>query len=558
MIAFAQTCASIARTSGKLDKIALVAGYLAGLGDADLAAAARYFSGNPFAQREERTLAIGGRTLVCAAKAVWGIDDAALAAGYAATGDLGAALGPLLRPAADLGLFREPLTPASLKTVLDEIADASGKNAGRKRQFLAERILGACTDAIEATYVTKIMTGDLRIGLREGLVVDAIAAAFGRDLMRVRRAASAAGDVGEVAVAAKHDTLDAVSLTYHSPLSFMLASPIAFGSEYKDLRSGTWLVEDKYDGVRIQAHVTPERIALFSRTLNDVAPAFPEITAALRHVSGSCIIDGEIVAQRDGRILPFRYLQARLQRKSVAAELLEDVPVSFIVFDVLARGDEVLLDRELVERRGLLAELAADLHEPVSAAPWTALQSGTLPDLVNVRFETARNAGNEGLIFKRTDSPYAAGRRGKWWLKLKRELSTLDVVVVAVEWGHGKRARVLSDYTFAVRGPGGVLRTIGKAYSGLTDAEIAELTPRFLEHQTGRAGHALKVEPQVVLEIAFDIIAPSTLHASGFALRFPRIVRLRPDKLPAEIDTLERVNEIYREMLAREGVGDAT
>ncbi len=557
MIAFAQTAASIARTPAKLEKIALVAAYLQTLDDADLAAATRFFSGNPFAQREERSLAIGGRTIVAAAKTAWGIDDAALGAGYRATGDLGAALGPLVASPADLGLFRDTLHPGSLKLLLDEIADASGKAAGRKRQILCERILGTCTDPLEATYLIKIMTGDLRIGLREGLVVDAVAAAFAREPVAVRRAASAAGDIGTVAVAARHDTLAEVSLNYHSPLAFMLASPIAYGSDYKELAAGTWLVEDKYDGVRIQAHVTGERVSLFSRTLNDVAAAFPEVVDALAAIATACIFDGEIIAQRDGHVLPFRYLQARLQRKAVSAELRAEVPVRFIVFDLLAQADDILLDRPLVERRGLLAELLDRDYEPVTPAPWTALQSGAPSDVVAQRFTEARSAGNEGLIFKRTDAPYAPGRRGKWWLKLKRELSTLDVVVVAVEWGHGKRAHVLSDYTFAVRGSGGTLLTIGKAYSGLTDLEIAELTPWFVAHEIGRRGHALAVEPAIVLEIAFDIIAPSTLHESGFALRFPRIVRLRPDKLPADIDNLARVQEIYRDMLAREGVAAA-
>jgi DNA ligase-1 len=554
MIAFARTAHAIGAVPGKLEKIALMADYLRTLADDDLAAATRFFTGNPFAQREERRLAVGGRTIAAAARNAWGISDAELSAGYRATGDLGAALGPLVRPTADLGLFRETLTPARLKTLLDEIADARGKSAGRKRQVLCERILGACTDSTEAIYVIKIMTGDLRIGLREGLVIDAIALSFERDPNAVRRAASSAGDVGAVALAAKHDVLADVALAYHAPLAFMLASPIAYGSAYKDLAGGGWLVEDKYDGVRIQAHVTPERISLFSRTLNDVGGAFPEIVTALRALAAPCMLDGEIVAQREGRVLPFRYLQARLQRKVVAAELLDDVPVRFIVFDLLARGDDVLIDSALVDRRKQLAEVLADARGPVAVAPWTALPSGSSPETIHERFETSRSAGHEGLIFKRTDAPYAPGRRGKWWLKLKRELSTLDCVVVAVEWGHGKRAQVLSDYTFAVRGPGGGLMTIGKAYSGLTDAEIAQLTSWFLAHSTGKRGHALAVEPQMVLEIAFDIIQPSTLHESGFALRFPRIVRLRPDKRPDDIDTLERVKEIYREMLEREGV----
>jgi DNA ligase-1 len=179
---------------------------------------------------------------------------------------------------------------------------------------------------------------------------------------------------------------------------------------------------------------------------------------------------------------------------------------------------------------------------------------------VNERFDAARARRNEGLMLKRARAPYLPGRRGKWWLKLKRELSTLDVVVVAVEWGHGKRSAALSDYTFAVRGKRDALLTIGKAYSGLTDSEIAALTPWFLDHrlpldrQRAKArSHELPVEPKIVLEVAFDIVAESDLHESGFSLRFPRIVRIRDDKSPAEIDTIERVVEIYREMLTREG-----
>jgi DNA ligase-1 len=563
VIAFARTCAAIAATASKLEKIALVAAYLRELDDADLRPAARFFTGNPFAHADERSLGLGGRTLVAAATAAWGVDRDALREAYRASGDLGAALGPFVRPSADLGLFRETLTPARLSALLGEIAAASGKNAQKRRAFLCERILGACSDPLEATYVIKIVAGELRIGLREGLIGDAVASAFGADTVDVRRAASAAGDIGAVALAAKHGTLDEIEIAYHAPIAFMLATPIAYGSDYKDLAAGPWLVEDKYDGIRIQAHVTPERVSLFSRTLNDVAASYPEIVAALRTLPGSLALDGEIVAERDGRVLPFRALQARLQRKDVSAELLAEVPVRYIVFDALARDDRFLLDEPLATRRAVLAEALRAPQPQLELAPWSTLETGALPETVHERFAASRERGNEGLIFKRSDAPYAPGKRGKWWLKLKRELSTLDCVVVGVEWGHGRRSQVLSDYTFAVRGPDGLV-PIGKAFSGLTDVEIAEQTVWFLAHRVpepsaSRAYSQLRlgrneivVEPELVVEIAFDIIQQSELHASGFSLRFPRIVRLRPDKPASEADTLERVNEIYAEMLARE------
>ena len=565
MIAFARTCAAIAATASKLEKIALVAEYLRARDDADLAPAARFFTGNPFPQAQERSLAVGGRTIVDAAASVWSVDDAALGVAYRATGDLGAALGPFVRPSHDLGLFRETLTPARLYALLAEIADASGKNAQKRRRILCERIFSACTDPLEATYVIKIMTGELRIGLREGLVVDAVAQAFARDSHAVRRAASAAGDLGAVALAAKRDTLDEVAIAYHAPVAFMLATPVAYGSEYKDLAAATWLVEDKYDGIRAQAHVTPQHVSLFSRTLNDVAASYPEVVEALRALPGSFALDGELIAVRDGRVLPFRFLQARLQRKEVAPELLREVPVRYAVFDALARDDEFLLDVPLAERRARLAELLAGAGDALMLAPWTALEAGAGADAVHERFEASRADGHEGLVFKRTDSPYTPGRRGKAWLKLKRELATLDCVVVAVERGHGRRVNVLSDYTFAVR-DGDALAVIGKAYSGLTDAEIAEMTEWFEAHRLPAAAaraayerldlkrHEILVEPSILVEIAFDIIQRSKLHASGYALRFPRIVRLRPDKAPADADTLEHVGEIYAEMLTREGV----
>ncbi len=537
VIVFGRTCAAIAATPSKLDKIALVAAYLRTLDDGDLAPAARYFTGNPFPQAQERSLAVGWRTLVAAAATTWNVDDAALAVAYRATGDLGAALGPFVRPSHDLGLFRDSLTPAGLYALLIEMADTSGKNAQKRRRILCERIFSACTDPLEATYVIKIMTGELRIGLREGLVVDAVAQAFARDPRAVRRAASAAGDLGAVALAAMHDTLDQVAIAYHAPVAFMLATPIAYGTEYQELSAATWLVEDKYDGIRAQAHVTPNRVSLFSRTLNDVAAAYPEVVGALRALPGSFALDGELVAVRDGRVLPFRFLQARLQRKEVAPELLREIPVRYVVFDALALGEEFLLDVPLEERRGKLAELLAGAGEALVPAPWTALEAGAGSEVVHERFEASRARGNEGLVFKRSDTLYTPGRRGKAWLKLKRELATLDCVVVAVERGHGRRVDVLSDYTFAVR-DGDELAVIGKAYSGLTDVEIAEMTAWFEAHRlppgAARAAYErldlkrgeILVEPAIVVEIAFDIIQRSELHAGGYSLRFPRIVRL--------------------------------
>lgn len=558
MEAFARVSEAVAARSAKLEKIALIAEYLRELDGSDLVAAARFFTGNAFAARDDRRLSVGGRTIVAAARRVWDFDDAQLGAAYRDSGDLGAAIGRLVRPPRDATLFIDRLTPASLDGFFGEIADAGGKNANKRREAVLERIFRACSDSLVAKYVVKIVTSELRIGLREGLVLDSIARAFDADPAAVRRALMAAGDVGEVALAAKQGTLDDLRVLYGSPIGFMLASPIAYGEAYKELAGASWLLEDKYDGIRAQAHVHDGTVRLFSRRLNDVTASYPDIASALRRVDRNVILDGEIVAMRDGRVLPFRELQARLQRKSVDDELLSGVPLAYVVFDLLALDDDLLVDEPLVRRRERLVDVLVS-GNTLRLAPFDAVEEIVALD-VNERFESARKRGNEGLMIKRADSPYAPGRRGKWWLKLKRELTTLDVVVIAVEWGHGKRANVLSDYTFAVRGNDGRPAAIGKAYSGLTDAEIAELTRWFLAHrlpdnrrrEKARA-YEIPVDPLIVLEVAFDVVQKSDLHESGFALRFPRIVRIRDDKPPEEIDTLDRVREIYAEMLVREG-----
>ncbi len=556
MIEFATACDAIAANAAKSAKTKRLGHYLSSLSGRNLLAAVRFLSGSPLAAHDARTIAIGGRTILAAARKLWGPTDEELSVAYRDTGDLGEALARVVRPTVDLGLFEETLTPASFLEMLEELASARGTSQGKRREAVAVRALRAAHSPREVAYVAKILTGELRIGLREGLVLDAIAEAFDADPALVRRAAMAAGDIGAVAVAARERTLEAIEIRYGAPIGFMLATPIVFGSSYRELAAGTWLVEDKYDGIRAQAHVRGDEVRLFSRTFSEISRAFPEVVAALRNGARDAIFDGEIVAMRDGAVLPFRYLQPRLQRVDPPLELQAEVPVRFIAFDVLAAGDRFLLDEPLVERR---VQIATHLtpQNALEIAPWRTLEPGASPEAIADLFDAARERGNEGLMLKRTDAPYVPGRRGKWWLKLKRELTTLDVVVIAVEWGHGKRRAMLSDYTFAVRRSASDPEplAIGKAYSGLTDAEIVEMTAWFQAHSTGMYGRrAFAVEPSIVIEVAFDVVQQSTLHPSGFSLRFPRIARLRPDKLPTEIDTLADVEAVYRAMLERERV----
>jgi DNA ligase 1 len=305
------------------------------------------------------------------------------------------------------------------------------------------------------------------------------------------------------------------------------------------------------------------KIKIYSRTLDEISESFPELHASLAGIADEVILDGEILAWRDGEALAFSSLQKRLGRKRVTDKMMEEIPVAYVAFDVLALNGSLVIDEPLSRRREMLEQVFARMGAPVFLVSGQAGLFGETSSDEELRvvlapmvkadsaahleelFEAAQARGNEGLMVKDPASSYTPGRRGQSWLKIKRELATLDVVVTAVEPGHGKRASVLSDYTFAVR-DGERLVNVGKAFTGLTDVEIALMTRRFRDMVTFDHGFVLEVRPEVVIEVAFNAVMKSDRHESGFALRFPRIVRLRPDKPVDEIDGLTRVEEIYR------------
>ena len=354
-------------------------------------------------------------------------------------------------------------------------------------------------------------------------------------------------DAGETLRLAAAGRLGEARLRLLQPVGFMLASPVESAAEMIEAFPGGALVEDKYDGIRAQAHKSGEKVKLFSRTMDEIVE-FHELPPALAALPGDFLMDGEVVGWRHGRPIPFTELQQRLGRKEPDLWLPLEIPVCFFAFDLLYADGVALFDEPLVERRRRLeALLAGRESDLVKLAPARVL--GSAGDIERA-FEEALDRGNEGIMAKAPGSPYTPGRRGRLWLKRKQPLATLDVVVTAVEYGHGKRHGVLSDYTFAVR-DGQRLVNIGKAYSGLTDEEILRYTEYFLAHTVEDQGFRRIVEPSVVLEVAFNNIQRSDRHESGYALRFPRILRLRPDKPVEEIDTLERVREIFKKQGGR-------
>ncbi len=527
---------AVRATTKKLVKMDVLATYLAGLGEGDLAVAARLFAGRPFARADERVLSLGWSALVEAVldRARRSSDD--LRASYQRHADLGDVAAELL---AGTARDDEPLALKDIAAAFASIASAKGSAAKRS---LLRQILGR-TDAAEARYVVKLMTGEPRIGLREGLLEDAVARAFGAKREAVARAHMLSGDIGEVAQRARSGTLADAVLVPFTPVGMMLATPVLQLEEVAKRFSPPYVIEDKYDGVRAQVHKSGDRVELYSRTFDRVTDRFPELLEGLRSIPGAFILDAEVLSFANGRAIPFVRFQRRLGRKEVAAALRAELPATLVAFDILERDGRALLDAPLSERHDILRSLP--LREPIVFARQRLVDhSGdALTAALDAEFTAARERGNEGLMVKDPRSPYRPGRRGMEWLKVKRALRTLDVVVTAVEWGHGKRHGVLSDYTFAVR-DGDRLLEVGKAYSGLTDAEIAERTEHFLANTVTDHGRLRMVEPDTVIEVAFDSVQRSTRHPSGYALRFPRIVRLRHDKPVADIDTLRTVREI--------------
>ncbi len=570
---FAQTCEQIASTSKKLEKTAIVADYLKSRTAEEAAVSAVFLSGRAFPVWEETTLQVGGALLWRTIEELSGKNESDLTAAYRRHGDLGAVAAEVLPARPEQGL-----TLLEICDAFRQIAAARGPAA---KVALLRTFLTRATP-LEAKYLVKIMTGDLRIGLKESLVEEAIAKAHGATLAEVQRANMLLGDIGETLRLAARGQLHEARMRLFHPLGFMLASPAASAEEALGYFPNA-VVEDKYDGIRAQAHCSGSEVRLFSRTRDEITESFPELPEALAGLAQAAILDGEIVAwsypaesNRTGRALPFSALQQRLGRKKVSADMMRRVPVAYLVFDVLYGGGELLIDRPLRGRARILDELLAAKRTMHQGGTETRRRSGTHPAVqekltfgtetkgelagaaiirapvfhapspadLEALFAAAQERGNEGLMIKDPESVYTPGKRGKSWLKMKRELATLDVVVTAVEYGHGKRIGVLSDYTFAVR-DGARLVNIGKAYSGLTDAEIAEMTQWFLEHTVADEGFRREVEPKIVLEVAFNNIMRSDRHNSGYALRFPRIVRLRRDKPAEEADTIERVREIY-------------
>lgn len=555
MADFGDLCRLVGETSSTVAKAEFVAAYLRSLtSDDDLSLAAVWLTGEALPRKSgRRTLHVGPATIKRALLSLPGVREERYREISLAQQDSARTARLVLQ---ESQLKPEALDLPALATFFKCIMTASGSI--ERIQLLAGRL--ATLHPVEGETVVKLLTGDLRIGLMGGLLENAIATAFQAPIADVRHAHMLTGDIGETARLARHGNLSAAALRPLVPVKSMLASPLERDEaddrplfEKLPFLPPFWL-EPKYDGIRAQLHKLGDQVSLFSRDLRPLDEEFPELITAAGKLKGDFILDGELIAFAEGRKLGFSDLQKRLGRRLITASDLfltdesheSSIPLRFIAFDLLWHTGENLLSHTLVERRSRLESLAlTPPFEPI------AIHLADGSTAISTAFKQALQAGHEGLILKDAQSFYTPGKRGKSWIKLKGVMPTLDCVVVIAEQGHGKRSDLLSDYTFAVRDDQtGQLRVIGKAYSGLTDDEIEVLTEHFTRHTLKKDRRKHHVEPNLVLEIAFDAIRRSPRHDSGLALRFPRIKAIRRDKSLDEIDTIHSAEALLTRVRA--------
>jgi len=541
-------------------KVNNLSDYLCSLNDdheESLPIAVLFFSNRIFPQGSKFVMNIGFSTIIKVLSEIATLDSNQIQKIYLQHGDIGAISEYAVSKKNVVSLFQQqPLTLSSIYERLKEIADTIGSGSSKDKKNILKGLL-IDSSPLEAKYLIKIINGELRIGLTEGLVEIAISKAFRQDLRHVRDVMLISGDISKVVLLAKRNLLHTTLIKPLTPISYMLADVMFSSEEIINYYKKPLICEFKYDGIRAQMHKSGQQIRLFSRNLSDITNAFPELADAAMNVKllsstslldiEDFILDGEVMAFQNGKPLHFQELQKRLHKKNLTEQIMAETPLVYVVFDIMYFNGESLIKKSIKERKEILSNMS--FKEPIINSTYKLVNSEQ--DIIAM-FEKSKDIGHEGLVLKDPDSNYHPGKRGRYWVKLKKELDTIDAVIVIAEYGHGKRAGILSDYTFAVRDDDNNnnnsvnnLRTIGKAYSGLTDDEIHQMTKRLKSIMIKDEGIRIIVKPEIVLEVAFDSIQKSNRHDSGFALRFPRIKNIREDKSVSDIDSLQKVKQIY-------------
>jgi DNA ligase 1 len=572
---FVETCEKIRSTTKKNEKIDIISNYITNLDETSLSIAVLFLSGRAFPIGSTRTLNIGFSTIMESLSEIAMLDIKDIQNIHLKHGDIGAMAEYAVSKKHIISLFdqQEKISLSYVYHQFKKIANISGSGSNKNKKNILKGLLIACSP-LESKYLIKIITGEMRIGSVEGLMEIALSGAFDRELQYIREAMLISGDISQVAVLAKKNILHNAIMRPFVPVSFMLADVMFSAEEIINYYNKPLICEYKYDGIRLQMHKFDNKVRLFSRNLVDITYAFPELVKAanestiettdttIHNQVVDFILDGELIAFKNDRPLHFQELQKRLRRKNVTDDITTEIPIYYIVYDIMYFKDNQVLKKSLLDRKNILSTVS--FKKPIINSSYKI--SDSIEQVIEL-FNESKDIGHEGLVIKDPLSQYHPGKRGRYWMKLKKELDTIDAVIVIAEYGHGKRAGVLSDYTFAVIDEkdddddnhylnlndndnnyleNSRLKTIGKAYSGLTDKEIDEMTERLREIIVEDNGNRILVKPEIVLEVAFDTIQKSDRHNSGFALRFPRIKNIRTDKSLKDIDTLEKVKQIYK------------
>ena len=546
-----ELCERLEKTTKRNLMIEAVADFLRGLDENEIEPATSMILGRAFPKYDPRTLDVSWATLSNVIRRLSGIDWRDFYSAFRSTGDVGAATKIVFErrsPGRQSTLIERPLTILEVRRMFEHIAESKGQGSRDRKERLIETLLSRASP-LEAKYLVKIIIGEMRTGFQEGLMEAAVSRAFSIPLKDVQLASMLTGDVGEVAYLCKKYGRDGIlnlGFRVFRPIKPMLAQMATDLREVFEEHGGRTALEYKLDGARIQIHVSNGDVKIYSRRLTDVTRSLPEVVSLIRSEvrAREAILEGEVIAVgEDGKPMPFQHLMRRFKRIHSVDEAVEEIPVELYLFDLLYVDGESLIKTPYVERRRRLGEVAGSI-------PLTKQMVASSMEEAESFLRAAVSEGHEGLMAKRLDSPYTPGIRGKHWFKIKEVLEPLDLVIVAAEYGYGRRHNWLSDYYLAAR-DGEKFTVIGKTFKGLTDDEIAEMTERLKKIAIREEGSMVIVQPKIVVEVAYNEIQMSPKYESGMALRFARITRIRDDKSPEEADTIETVRKIYESQFRR-------
>jgi DNA ligase-1 len=551
---FAELCQKVEGVSSTLEKIDIVAAFLAELEEPELAIASNFVMGTVFPPGSDLVMGVGPSILYEALIRACGCPMSQVSEMLRATGDPGLVAYQVVAKKRPIGfavfIGGYSLTITDVYQRFLAISKASGKRSQDAKVKNLQYLFGQALP-IEALYIARLAIEDLRIGVGEGGVRDALAKAFSRPADEIERGYNLTNDMGLVAVSAKRGTLSDLNVMINRPMKMMLAQ-LSEGIPSALNEMGTAAIEWKYDGARVQIHKSGGNVRIYSRRLENVTASLPDIVrAALKQIqAGSAILDGEAVAlSADGRPRAFQEILKRFRRKYNVEKLAAEIPLSLYLFDLLYLDGQSAIDLPLLERRKLLVEIS----DPSLLAPQELSDNAEVAEEI---YKKALDAGHEGIMLKNPSSVYAPGKRGKNWLKVKPVMETLDLAVIGAKWGEGRRATFLGSYRLACNDPEtGRLLDVGWVATGLTDESLAELTEMFKGLIIVQKGMEVELKPAVIFEVAYEEIQRSPNYSSGYALRFPRLVAVRDDKSLEEADTLERVVSLYRMQRGRNSSG---